>query len=280
MKDLIQQAPELFHDVRIAPTEDIMPGFEINPEHSQAVITNIGGTERVVRLVSDNYVLTPNKEILQNLATAFGSEDLKIASYTYSKGAQFQAWISIGSQKMAIDAALGDYLGASIRFENSYNGRVKFGFSLGLLRLVCTNGMTSMEQAFHSKRTRHTEAVTSKIAAEHFAEAWESNSEKFLELNLNAIRDFRANAKAMPGDMAEKDEEFLADIGQKAGFPKRQLEEVFDRIYVETESLKTEPDGWIAYNGFNYVLNHNRDILLPEHKRDVIDLKIREALTA
>ena len=61
MKDLIQQAPELFHDVRIAPTEDIMPGFEINPEHSQAVITNIGGTERVVRLVSDNYVLTPNR---------------------------------------------------------------------------------------------------------------------------------------------------------------------------------------------------------------------------
>tara|TARA_Y100000310_G_scaffold342671_1_gene446868 strand:+ start:1504 stop:2388 length:885 start_codon:yes stop_codon:yes gene_type:complete len=54
---------------------------------------------------------------------------------------------------------VGDELGLRLTINNSYDRSCKISFAVGMVRLVCTNGMTSLDKEFEMNK-RHTQAVT------------------------------------------------------------------------------------------------------------------------
>lgn len=275
MENLITDSP-IFQPVRKVLTSEILPGMGTNPDTEYAILTGEEGSEKILRLVSEDYELVPNQDIIENLAEAFGQE-LKMVHYQSYRDAQFSMHLSLGEVKDKKEVQVGDAIGTTIRLQNSYNGRAQFSYTMGIERLVCSNGMTRFDEGARKKSKRHTASIAEFNNPKAFAESY-FEMEDYLGLMVENINEFRNNAASLPGDMGEADEEFLNEIASGTGFPKRQLEDVFDRIYLEAEENNWDTDGWLVYNGFNYIMNHNDEIKIPPHKREAIDLKIRAKL--
>lgn len=255
----------IFFPVEKVPSEDICPGYEFNSGSKYAVVVDKpDGGKLVVNHCSEVYHLVKNQEIIPAFLQAlqrFYKVEVAVRQYGYS---QFHVDFALKNQGMEIMPK--DTIFPKVRLSNSYDGRVKYNFTLGFFRLVCSNGLAIPEGDVIQIKKLHTPSLSELTSFEKVMEMTSEFiknsgrlSEVFFELDEREIKD--------PIGRVE-------EIIEQTDFPASLQEDVMFRLNQETEMLHAKTTDWLVYNAFNYQLNHNDGVKTKELKRETIDNQI------
>ena len=105
------------------------------------------GKEVEMGVVGENYLLVPNKQLME---VAQGIIDISGLSFKpikkFFNGKQFRYVWQIEDAGLEVKVPeVGDVMGICMMMNNSYDGSLKAGIQLFLMRLACLNGQTSRE---------------------------------------------------------------------------------------------------------------------------------------
>jgi len=101
----------------------------------------------VLGKVTDRYGLIQNNDLISVSEDAFkakGMTDYKRTIITTGQGEKMYANYDFRSKVKKLN--VGDEVGMRLTVQNSHDGSIRACFGLGSLRLVCSNGMVSMER--------------------------------------------------------------------------------------------------------------------------------------
>lgn len=146
---------------------------------------------------TEQYGVVKNADLIEMVESNLATHD-KLSNYNSKKfvvrdGSRFYASYDFPDFKTELKPmgkrAKGDILGLRLVVNNSYDRSCRVSLSLGFLRLVCTNGMTSLSKEF-SMTKRHTLAVNLDFVGDALARATdsvESQAQVFNKLAQRAI---------------------------------------------------------------------------------------------
>ncbi len=98
---------------------------------------------------SDRYGIVNNQDLIDVADHAFESRGIGVDRKVYvtEGGAKMRAIYDLqGDQFTAKVPQVGDVMGYRLTAQNSFDRSLRVSFALGLVRLVCTNGMVTMEK--------------------------------------------------------------------------------------------------------------------------------------
>lgn len=130
---------------------------------------------------TEQYGVVKNADLIEMVESNLATHD-KLSNYTSDKfvvrdGSRFYASYDFPDFKTELKPtgkrAKGDILGLRLVVNNSYDRSCRVSLSLGFLRLICTNGMTSLSKEF-SMTKRHTLAVNLDFVGDALARATDS----------------------------------------------------------------------------------------------------------
>tara|TARA_Y100001963_G_scaffold131404_1_gene188721 strand:+ start:3335 stop:4210 length:876 start_codon:yes stop_codon:yes gene_type:complete len=110
--------------------------------------TDTGG---VLGVTSDRYGIVQHGDLVQAAEEGFeraGLGGFERNVYVTGDGARMRAHYDFKDQTRALrreDRQVGDEVGLRLTLQNSFDRSLRVSFALGMLRLVCTNGMTTLE---------------------------------------------------------------------------------------------------------------------------------------
>ena len=148
---------------------------------------------------TEQYGVVKNADLIEMVESNLTTHD-KLSNYNSKKfvvrdGSRFYASYDFPDFKTELKPmgkrAKGDILGLRLVVNNSYDRSCRVSLSLGFLRLVCTNGMTSLSKEF-SMTKRHTLAVNLDFVGDALARATdsvESQAQVFNKLAQRALTD-------------------------------------------------------------------------------------------
>jgi len=148
---------------------------------------------------TEQYGVVKNADLIEMVESNLATHD-KLSNYNSKKfvvrdGSRFYASYDFPDFKTELKPmgkrAKGDILGLRLVVNNSYDRSCRVSLSLGFLRLVCTNGMTSLSKEF-SMTKRHTLAVNLDFVGDALARACdsvESQAQVFNKLAQRALTD-------------------------------------------------------------------------------------------
>ena len=110
--------------------------------------------ENALGIVTERYALVQNSDVVNHVEDSLKSrglldeveKDFKVVDH----GKRFYARYTIKNPKSEFNfkPAKGDNVGVSFTFQNSFDCTKRLNVALGFLRLVCTNGMTSLAKQY------------------------------------------------------------------------------------------------------------------------------------
>jgi len=130
---------------------------------------------------TEQYGVVKNADLIEMVESNLATHD-KLSNYNSKKfvvrdGSRFYASYDFPDFKTELKPtgkrAKGDILGLRLVVNNSYDRSCRVSLSLGFLRLICTNGMTSLSKEF-SMTKRHTLAVNLDFVGDALARACDS----------------------------------------------------------------------------------------------------------
>lgn len=98
---------------------------------------------------SDRYGLVQNSDLLDRASEAFESRGIDVTRKVIvtEGGAKMRAQYDLSGDMFRADVPqVGDTMAYRLTAQNSFDRSLRVSFALGLVRLVCTNGMTTMEK--------------------------------------------------------------------------------------------------------------------------------------
>jgi hypothetical protein len=146
---------------------------------------------------TEQYGVVKNADLIEMVETNLANHD-KLSNFTSKKfvvrdGARFYASYDFTDFKTELKPvgkrAKGDILGLRLVVNNSYDRSTRVSLSLGFLRLICENGMTSLTKEF-SMTKRHTLAVNLDFVGDalaHACDSVESSAQVFNKLAQKAL---------------------------------------------------------------------------------------------
>ena len=271
---MYKEFEQIFMPVKKVPVNDLVPGYKYPTGKTHFIVVDTPNGPKIANMCSDDYGLIPNKEIFMPLAESLDKAGLKFHTQVRHIG-HTKFFVDFIFDKFALDLGTGgkpDLVMPKIRTLNSYDLSIKYGINAGIWREICINGMMAPDQeSFKSLKKLHTTSF----------------SEISLSETIELITDFLNEAELIiePFEILKdrifsenKLEEFVEDVMDMTKFPKKQKEEVLERI--QFEKLATgRLSGWEVYNGFNFQLNHNDAITMPLHKRQTLDQELIEFIS-
>lgn len=262
-------------DAEVIDISERLPEFEHMNKHSHAVAVDIGdGKQRIVQYCSPDYNLTLQKDIVLPFIDHLEANGLNVdlaPSSSMENSSRFFMDFTLSDHNLSVGKRI-DQVIPKIRMVNSYDGRVRYAFTMGFFRLVCSNGLMIPEGDVVQIRKMHTpglDEVTNFDAITDMAH-------DFIAQAKNAIGPYKQLAQQKVPSLEERVEEVMLN----SRFPKRQQELVLERINQEISEYKIAQTDWAVYNGFNGELNHNQEIGMPEHKKTKLDQDILQHLLA
>ena len=129
--------------------------------------------------VSKDYNVVQNREVMepvQNVLADLGLEPTKTSYYVMNNGARFKARFEFKDTQIEIPK-VGDTLGFRLDLDNSFNLMHRIRTMGGGLRLVCTNGMTTLDKE-HGISCKH----SNKFSVNNIVRAVEGALEAFQDL--------------------------------------------------------------------------------------------------
>ena len=106
-------------------------------------------TGECLGVTSEQYGLIQNSELLDAARTALevrGLSGYEEKIMVAGNGARFYAKFTFANKQLA--SQKGDVFGYELTLKNSFDRTLRASFQLGLLRLVCLNGMSTLEKEF------------------------------------------------------------------------------------------------------------------------------------
>ena len=106
-------------------------------------------TDEVLGYSTDRYGIVQNDDLLGRAESAFASRGINYERNVYAtdNGAKMRAVYDLtGDQFRTKVPQVGDIMGYRLTVQNSFDRTLRVSFALGLMRLVCTNGMQTMQK--------------------------------------------------------------------------------------------------------------------------------------
>ena len=106
-------------------------------------------TDEVLGYSTDRYGIVQNDDLLGRAESAFASRAINYERNVYAtdNGAKMRAVYDLtGDQFRTKVPKVGDIMGYRLTVQNSFDRTLRVSFALGLMRLVCTNGMQTMQK--------------------------------------------------------------------------------------------------------------------------------------
>lgn len=214
---------------------------------------------KLISVVTDNYLLIENKEIYSHLLENFGElkmmNDFSFSNDRYSS-------MSFELPFEAREVEVGDTVSAMLRIENSYDTTKSLTVSINAMRLVCSNGMIVNDSIYQSK-TKH---IGDKNVDDII-------SEMMLSIGSTAERSFEQTVVMFTKMKSKKltktlKEQFVKSLAEYPQF--------FSKI-VTDEIIRTNPNNlWELYNCVTYACTHKlkRNIHSTVKTEDSVNNKI------
>ena len=136
-------------------------------------------TFAVLGKVTDRYGIVQNADLLAVSEEAFsvkGMTDYKRNIITTGEGEKMYATYDFRDHTKKLKK--GDEVGMRLTVQNSFDGSLRASFSLGMLRLVCMNGMVSVEREV-SMTKKHSSGINVDFitnALEKAIKAWDNST--------------------------------------------------------------------------------------------------------
>tara|TARA_R100000808_G_scaffold24743_1_gene57991 strand:+ start:5239 stop:6114 length:876 start_codon:yes stop_codon:yes gene_type:complete len=167
---------------------------------SQGRRTGFFGNQRsdnggVLGVTSDRYGIVQHGDLIDVAERAFDNADLggyERTVYVTGDGARMRAHYDFKNQTRALrreDRKVGDEVGLRLTLQNSFDRSLRVSFALGMLRLVCTNGMTTLENE-QSMTKKHSSNVETGFLEDALAKAissWDKAIDKVEHLGQKPI---------------------------------------------------------------------------------------------
>ena len=108
-------------------------------------------TGGILGVTSDRYGIVQHGSLIEAAEEGFENAGLGAFErnvYVTGDGARMRAHYDFKDQTRALrreDRQVGDEVGLRLTLQNSFDRSLRVSFALGMLRLVCTNGMTTLE---------------------------------------------------------------------------------------------------------------------------------------
>ena len=123
-------------------------------------------TGKCLGVTSEQYGIVQNNALMDAARAALASRGL--SGYEESitvvgNGERFYADFTFREKQLA--SAVGDVFGYKLTLRNSFDRSLRAAFALGFLRLVCTNGMATLEKEFSLTRKHSTSINVDFIGA-------------------------------------------------------------------------------------------------------------------
>ena len=113
---------------------------------------------------TDQYGFVQNSDLIDSVQDAFKQRKLTPTNervVVTGRGERMYAQYDFTNKTVSVnrkDRKVGDELGLRLTVQNSFDRSLRVSFALGMVRLVCTNGMTTMEKEF-SMTKKHSSNV-------------------------------------------------------------------------------------------------------------------------
>lgn len=254
----------ILFDVEKVESKVVSPGYETPNKNAHSIVGYIGAN-RKIRLhdCGEYYNLIRNQDVIVPLVELLEKKfkDLQIRVIN-EENTQFD--VSIAPRKGK--AIVGEIL-PRFQFSNSYNGVVKAHLSGGLYRTWCENGAAVPVEGKNMKYTfKHNDKNIFVL------EEIEMVVESFLQTFPKLEVEIQKMKKAIIPTFELK--KHMEEISKGTGFPVKGMTTAIERAVFESEKFDEKLSIWLAYNGLNYVLNHDRTYLIAQHVRNNMDEKL------
>jgi hypothetical protein len=161
MPKIINQSNNYDYKVATRPLYDLNPRqIELLNEHEEdAVFAGVYGNfrddvEPALGIVTERYALAQNGDVVNHIEGAcekLGLKNLERDFRAVDDGRRFYARYTVKDKKYNFNVGkpkVGDSVGVSFTIQNSFDCTKRLQVALGFLRLVCSNGMTSLTPEF------------------------------------------------------------------------------------------------------------------------------------
>ena len=212
---------------------------------------------KLVHLCSKDYGYVPNLDFFGHMDNKLAEADIQVMNRsTNLDDRQFMADYILKDERYHVHIKnKKDKLRPMITLTNSYDGKIRTMGSFGFYREMCKNGLHSSVIEFGFSQVHRGEVIEivipkiqeliDKFMNNQFYELkrkYEVLSEKLIT-NVNEFVEMTCEEVGIFAFQSDKTKE----ITNKAAA-------VIERIHGESKVLGAEPNAWIAYNAFNFVL--------------------------
>ena len=227
------------------------------------------GKEVEMGVVGKDYLLVSNKELMDVASEIIGCSGLDfIPTKKFFNGKQFRYVWQIDDAGLQVEVPkVGDMMGLAMMMNNSYDGTLKAGIQIFLMRLSCLNGQVSREFGWG-------------IDFRHFIQDgidWEQNIMKASQiLSGQQIETLPARFANRIGDLAEpitlQDMATIRTNDDYLGkLPAQQYAQMLDKMY--DDGMVTDGSSFTAYDLFNAgtnVLWHQKKMTTASFKNNAL----------
>jgi len=196
-----------------------------------------------VGITSEKYGIVQNGDLLNMVKDTFGTMslgDYEEKSFVVDEGKRFYGQFDFPQQNRA--PVVGDDVSLRLTVRNSYDKTCRASVSVGMLRLVCTNGMTSMRKAA-SLSCRHSSTVSIASIRDGIADAVSMFDDSVKDLTVMAGKDISHEQGVL----------ILNNLAQKKVLSE-SLKDSIELVWNEPTHL--EDNGRSVYNLYNACTQH------------------------
>lgn len=257
---------ELIYPAKVVKNRELTNApFLFNPGMTHAVIVSTPDGERIVNYCSADYTMIHNSDVIIKVGEALQALNLDYEiKFKINNFARF--FIDFNVPKFRTEIMPGDAIIPRLQVINSYDGSIRFQAQFGIFRLVCSNGATVPILNVKTDKWMHMPYVLDGAPIKETIEKFQIFCD-MLEEKSEPFRD-------MVRETIHNKEEVIDEIIRFTNFPKRQAENVLDRLNLEMAQLHSEANAWLLYNAFNYQLNHSPEIGMKEQKKNDLDMAV------
>jgi len=174
MAQLAKQSNKFDFSVEAAPSfmqladgSFVKDGFTVNRRMD---------TMQVLGKVTDRYGIIQNSDLIQVSEDAFAAKGMtNYKRTTIVTGSGEKMYSTYDFKDHVKKLKVGDEVGLRLTVQNSFDGSLRASFSLGMMRLLCLNGMTTVEREV-SMTKKHSSGINVQFitdALEKAIKAWD-----------------------------------------------------------------------------------------------------------
>ena len=227
------------------------------------------GKEVEMGVVGKDYLLVPNKELMDVASEIMGMSNLNFKpTKKFFNGKQFRYVWQIDDAGLQVEVPkVGDMMGLCLMMNNSYDGSLKAGIQIFLMRLACLNGQVSREFGWgidfkhYSKDGINWEQNIIQASRILGGEQMEALPRRF----ANRIGDLVEPITLQDMASIRKNEEYLGKL------PTQQYGQMIDKMY--DDGMVTDSKSFTAYDLFNAgtnVLWHQKKMTTASFKNNAL----------